>query len=400
VPVATPDVSDAAVSEDFIQPAAGPFSSAVLSRDALQATLPNLAGRNGEIQLNADTGNNTASESNREAAHKPRRVATPKAALAELRSLPVPADAGTAEWKKEDENQKALATKWCDRYNTVRELACKIPGYNDPRPATRDADLAEIRPLPPNADATELRKKAENCRFLATGWRSRYSIIVNELVLKSPDCKATDVPPPQNISLHAQTYLSNDYRVEPKPTIVTAGDRNFGKIAADSESVLLLDPFPAALRVGETKELGTSIYLITDTKAPDEGDTPRLCGTSTRRQLHTSENVTFSEECVQNPSGAVVEAIGVSMNFPESSSATSVASPAANTLVEVLAPLCSITASQQAVHEKPRVTRFSTPAPPKFAAPLARTKPTAAIENDSFLPLYHPLPSSIRIFGY
>jgi hypothetical protein len=106
------------------------------------------------------------------------------------------------------------------------------------------------------------------------------------------------------------------------------------------------------------------------------------------------------EEFVQNPSGAVVEAIGVSFNFPESSSATSVASPASNTLVEVLAPLCSITASQQAVHEKPRVTRFSTPAPPKFAAPLARTKPTAAIENDSFLPLYHPLPSSIRLLGY
>jgi hypothetical protein len=62
VPVATPDVSDAAVSEDLIPPAAGPFSSAVLSRDALQAKLPKLAGLNGELQLNADTSNNTASE--------------------------------------------------------------------------------------------------------------------------------------------------------------------------------------------------------------------------------------------------------------------------------------------------------------------------------------------------
>jgi hypothetical protein len=252
--VATPDVSVAAVSEDFIPPAAGPFSSAVLSRDALQAKLPNLGGLNGELQLNADTGNNTASESNREAAHKPRRVATPKAALAELRSLPVPADAGTAEWKKEDENQKALATKWCDRYNTVRVLACKIPAYNDPKLATRDAHPAETRPLPPNADATELLKKGENCRFLATGWRSRYNIIVNELVLKTPDYKGTDVPSPHNISLQKQIYLSNDYRVEPKPTIVTAGDRNFGQIAADSECVSLLDQFPAALRVHETKE--------------------------------------------------------------------------------------------------------------------------------------------------
>jgi hypothetical protein len=139
------------------------------------------------------------------------------------------------------ENQKALATKWCDHYNTIRELACKIPAYNDPKLATRDADPAETRPLPPNADATELLMKAENCRFLATGWRSRYNIIVNELVLKTPDCKGTDVPSPHNISLQKQTYLSNDYCVEPKPTIVTAGDKNFGKIAADSECVSLLD---------------------------------------------------------------------------------------------------------------------------------------------------------------
>jgi hypothetical protein len=178
--------------------------------------------------------------------------------------------------------------------------------------------------------------------FLATGWRSGYNIIVNELVLKTPDRKATDVPPPQNISLQAQTYLSNDYRVEPKPTIVTAGDRNFGKIAADSESVLLMDPFPAALRVDETKELATSIHLIADTKAPDAGDTPRICGTSTRRQFHT-----FSEEFVHNPRVLWLNRSGcatVCMNIPESSSATPIASPASNMLVEVLAPLRSITA--------------------------------------------------------
>jgi hypothetical protein len=112
-----------------------------------------------------------------------------------------------------------------------------------------------------------------------------------------------------------------------------------------------------------------------------------------------ADNCIHSLKSLSRILGAVVEAIGVSMNFPESSSATSIASPASNMLVEVLAPLRSIAASQHAVHEKLKVTRFSTPAPPKFAAPLARTKPNAAIESDSFLPLYHPLPSSIRLLG-
>jgi hypothetical protein len=131
--------SGSSASEYFIP--AGPFSSAVLtapSRDDLQAKLPNLAGLKGDIQLKANTGNHTASKSDGEAALKAKRMA-PEVALAEMQSLPVPADAGTTKWKKEAENQKALATKWRDRCNTIRELACKIPGYNDPKLATLDA---------------------------------------------------------------------------------------------------------------------------------------------------------------------------------------------------------------------------------------------------------------------
>jgi hypothetical protein len=241
--------------------------------------------------------------------------------------------------------------------------------------------------LPANADATKWQKKAEDWRYLATEWRSRYNNIINELALKTPDCKATNLPPPQKLGLHAETCLSNDYCIKSKPAIVTAGDEDFGNTAAkvdlsviedyvkkgavtrmcakalgksvmetfgspvalksalidkpgclaaevsepirlpelqpvptplvpdracvaasllrseyeDSESVLLMDPSPAAMEVDATKELGTSIHLITNTKAPNGGDTPRICGTSTRRQLRT-----VSEEFVQNPSSAVV----------------------------------------------------------------------------------------------
>jgi hypothetical protein len=317
VPVATPEVYDGEASEDFIP--AGPFSSTVLtasSRAALQAKLPNLAGLNGEIQLKANTGNHAASESDWEAALKPKRVA-PKAALAETRSLPVSADAGTTKWKKEAENQKALATKWCDRYNTIRELACKIPGYNDPKLAALDADPAELQLLPANADANKWQKKAEDWRFLATEWRSRYTI-VEELALKISDCKATDVPPPQKISLQVQTCLLNDYRVEPKPTIVTASDKDFGKIAAASVDLPVVEDYV------------------------NEGAVTKMSASASGKSV---------------------------MGKPS-------------------------------VHEKPMVTRFSTSAPPNFAAALTRTKPTAAVENNSFLPFYRPLPSSIPLLGY
>jgi hypothetical protein len=205
-------------------------------------------------------------------------------------------------------------------------------------------DLAEIRPLPANADATKWQKKAEDWRFLATEWRSRYNFIVNEFSLKTPDCKATDFPPPQKIILHAPTCLLNDYCVEPKPTIVTAGDKDFGKTAASVDMPVVEDYVKkGAVTRMSAKALGKS---------------------------------------VMEASGSPV-ALG----------------PAFATLVEVLAPLRSITAPQHAVHEKPMVTRFSTSARPDFAAALTRTKPTAAMENNSFLPFYHPLPSSIPLLG-
>ncbi|KAA8892698.1 hypothetical protein FN846DRAFT_896631 [Sphaerosporella brunnea] len=47
---------------------------------------------------------------------------------------------------------------------------------------------------------------------------------VNELALKTPDFKATEVAPPQKISLQTQACrLLNDCSTEPEPTIVTAG---------------------------------------------------------------------------------------------------------------------------------------------------------------------------------
>jgi hypothetical protein len=129
--------------------------------------------------------------------------------------------------------------------------------------------------------------------------------------------------------------LTNDYCIEPKPTIVTAGDEDFEKTAASVE-------------------------------------------------------LSVVEDCAKKD--AVTR---MSATFPESFSATSIC-PASDTLVEVLSPLRSITA----VHEKPMVTRFSTSAPSDFAVPLARTKPTAAMEHASFPQLQSYLRSSMPLLGY
>ncbi|KAA8908514.1 hypothetical protein FN846DRAFT_889428 [Sphaerosporella brunnea] len=120
------------------------------------ATLPDLAGLNGEIQFKADTSNHTASESDREASIKRKCVAR-KATLAEVRPLPVPIDAGTTEWRSRDK-------------------------------------------------------------------------FVDELASKNPDRKATEVAPPQKISLQTQACrLLNDCSTELEPTIVTATYKDFRK---------------------------------------------------------------------------------------------------------------------------------------------------------------------------
>jgi hypothetical protein len=89
----------------------------------------------------------------------------------------------------------------------------------------------------------------------------------------------------------------------------------------DSVYILRLDPSLAETgedeTKAETKQLGTSIHLIKHCKAPARGHTPRICGTSSRRQSHK-----VSEESIEKPSVAVVEAIPTSMNVRGSSSAT------------------------------------------------------------------------------
>jgi hypothetical protein len=416
VPVATPEVFDAAASEDVIP--AGPFSSAVLtapSSDAPQTEpAPKLC-----IQLMAATGNDAA-----------------------LGTEPVSLKADkTAKWRKEAENQKALATKWCDRYNTTRELACKIPGYSDPKLAALDApaDLPpEILPLPANADATEWQKKAGDWRLLATVWRSRYNT-VNELALKTPNCTETDVPPPQKSSQQAQTYLLSANCFEPKPAIVTAGDlplveESVRKGAQTKKSaralgkcVMETSGSPAALKSALVK-LGCLAAVSEPVRLPqlqlrlaplvldgacitagiprpqyedsDSESVTVMDPISASMGADDSEELdTTAEESVVGPLVAVLGATSVCMKFPENFSATSIC-PASDTLVKVLAPLRSITAPQHAVHEIPMVTTFSTSAPPNFAVPLARTKPTAAMEHDSFPPLQSHLPSSIPLLGY
>jgi hypothetical protein len=297
-------------------------------------------------------------------------------------------------------------------------LACKIPGYNDPKLAALDADPAELRLLPANADANKWQKNAEYWRFLATEWRSRYNI-VNVLALKTPDCKATNVSPPQNVSLHAQTGLSNDYCVEPKPTIVTAGDKDSGKTAASLGLPAVEDYVkkgPVARK--SAKALGKSVIETSGSPVALKSafvkpgclaavsEPVRLPQLQFRFAPHVPDGTCVAAGIPRpgyedSESVAVMYPISASMGADdtETFSATSICS-ASGTLVEVLAPLRSITASQPAVHQKPMVTRFSTSAPPKFAAPLARTKPTAAMENDSFLPFYRSLPSSIPLLGY
>jgi hypothetical protein len=412
VTVVAPEVSHGAASEDFIP--AGPFSSAVLtapSRDDLQARLPNLAGLNGEIQLKANTGNHTASKSDSEAALKPKRVA-PEVALAEMRSLPVPADAGTTKWKKEAENQKALATKWRDRCNTIRELACKIPGYNDPKLATLDADPAEIRPLPANGDATKWQQKAEDWRFLATEWRSRYNKVVNEFSLKTPDCKATDVPPPQKISLHAPTCLSNDYCVEPKPTIFTAGDKDFGKSAASVDIPVVEDYVKkGAVTRMSPKALGKSVMETSGSPAWESALVKPGCLAAVSEPVRLPQlqlvsaplvppracvaaGLRLEDACMLTDDTDELDTTSEESVCPENISNTS-SCPASDTLVEVLAHLHSTTAPQHAVYEKHMVRslRLST-------STVARPKPTAAMEHASFPQLQSYLPSSMPLLGY
>ncbi|KAA8914144.1 hypothetical protein FN846DRAFT_902243 [Sphaerosporella brunnea] len=128
--------------------------------------------------------------------------------------------------------KSSLAVKLRDRCNTIRWLACKTAGYNLPNLATLDVDLEEIRPLPVSADATKWQQNAEDWTFLATEWRSRYNGIVDGLPPKTPERKATNFPPLQKISLQTQACMSDDYRVEPEPTLVTAGGEDVGRIAA------------------------------------------------------------------------------------------------------------------------------------------------------------------------
>jgi hypothetical protein len=133
----------------------------------------------------------------------------------------------------------------------------------------------------------------------------------------------------------------------------------------DSESVAVMDPISSSMGTDDTDELDTT-----------------------------------SEESVVGHLVALVGTTSVCMKFPENFSTPSICPAASDTLVEVLAPLRSITAPQHAVHEKPMVTRFSTSTPPNFASPLARTTPTAAMEHASFPPLKSYLPSSMPLLGY
>jgi hypothetical protein len=92
------------------------------------------------------------------------------------------------------------------------------------------ADLAAKLAMPPDADAAKWQKESEKQRDLALKWRKRYDT-VNELARKIPNQRTfTDPPPPQQIIIQAPPRRSKDHLVDHKPTIFT-GAKDFETVA-------------------------------------------------------------------------------------------------------------------------------------------------------------------------
>jgi hypothetical protein len=80
------------------------------------------------LELTAAQAKDSQTPSDREAALEAEIIAL-KTDLAAKEPLPQPADADGAKWQREYEKQRLLVKKWRERYDTVQELARRIPIY-------------------------------------------------------------------------------------------------------------------------------------------------------------------------------------------------------------------------------------------------------------------------------